>query len=148
MRSIVLSEQDKAFLMSLAYAAGIIIFWRGIWNTVDLIPILNNPLVSLFLGLAILSLTGWIYTQFDAFSLHTNKLMNMLTQVLHDEQKGIHHFLSYFDEVKNQHRKIPMSKVRKVEQTHVVIEEGGREFFVPIHRISAVHNGNKMIWQK
>mgnify|MGYP001567461074 FL=1 len=143
-----ITEQDKAFLLSLAYATGIILFWRGIWEGSAFIPVLNNPWVSLFVGLTILTLTGWIYTQFDAFSLRTNTLLGTLTHVIHDEAKGVAHFISYFDEVTGKHHKIPVKQVRRIEQHHVVVERDGKEFFVPLHRISYVHKGGKQILQK
>ncbi len=148
MSALHLSDQDKTFLMSLAYATGIILFWRGIWEGSAEIPILDNAWVSLFLGLTILTLTGWIYTQFDAFSLRTNRLLNALTNVIHDETKGVKHFISYFDELTNKHHRVAVSHVRRVEQHHVVIEKDGREFFVPVHRISAMHRGKTLVWKK
>lgn len=143
-----ITEQDKSFLMSLGYATGIILFWRGIWEGSAEIPILSNVWVSLFLGLLILTLTGWIYRQFDAFSMGTNKLINTLTHVVHEEAKGVKHFLFYFDELTNKHHRVPMSRVRKVEETHVVLEHEGKEVFIPLHRISAIHRGGKALWRK
>lgn len=143
-----ITEQDKAFLLSLAYGTGIILFWRGIWEGSLEIPILDNAWVSLFLGLLILTLTGWIYREFDVFSVKTNKLMNMLTHVVHEEVKGVRHFLFYFDELANKDRRVPLKNVRKVEQTQVVVEQDGREVFIPLHRISAIHRGGKALWRK
>jgi uncharacterized protein (UPF0248 family) len=147
-----INEQDKSFLLSLAYATGIILMWKGIWEGVGEVPyigfILGNPFVSLFIGLTILTLTGWIYRQFDAFSLRTNKLLDTLSNVVHDEAKGAEHFISYFDELTNKHHKVAVKHVRRVEQNHVVMMKEGREFFIPIHRISAVHKGGRAIWRK
>lgn len=143
-----LSEQDRAFLLSLSYATGIILFWRGIWEGSLDIPILSNPWVSLFIGLAILTLTGWIYREFDAFSLRASKLLNTLTNVLHDTKRGTQHKIFYYDEVSKKHHSFSAHHVKKVEQHHLIIEKDGREVFIPLHRISHITRGNSKVWYK
>ena len=141
-----LSEQDKGFLQALAYGTGVVLFWKGIWEGSNEIPILNNPWVSLFLGLAVLSLTGWIFGHFDVFSLRNAKLQNILDNVLHQAKRGIMHEVTYFDEITGKHHKIPIHNIKKIEAGHLVIHGGKREQFIPLHRISHVKRGNTTIW--
>ena len=82
-----LSETDKQFLMSLVYAAGIILFWRGIWVVADFLPVIKNGFVSLFLGLLILTLTGYIYKEFDPFGQRTNKIIKLLHHITTTKKK-------------------------------------------------------------
>ncbi len=143
-----LKEQDRQFLMSLAYATGVILFWRGIWEGSLEIPILDNPWVSLFLGLAILTLTGWVYREFDVIGAKASRLLNALTNALHDSSRGVKHNIFYFDELTKKHHKVPARKVKKVERNHVIVEQKGRELFIPIHRITKIQKGKTTIWVK
>ncbi len=38
-------------------AVGIVLFWRGVWMTADMLPFMNGP-VSIFISIVILLLTG------------------------------------------------------------------------------------------
>jgi uncharacterized protein (UPF0248 family) len=141
-----LSEQDKSFLQALAYGIGVVLFWKGIWEGTAEIPIIGNPWVSLFLGLAILSLTGWIFGQFDVFSMRASKLQNILDNVMHEAKKGIMNEVYYFDELTGKHVKIPVHTIKKIEAGHLVIHGQNREQFIPLHRISHVKHGSKVLW--
>jgi uncharacterized protein (UPF0248 family) len=141
-----LSEQDKSFLQALAYGIGVVLFWKGIWEGTAQIPIIGNPWVSLFLGLAVLSLTGWIFGQFDVFSMRANKLQNVLDNVMHAAKKGVMHEVYYFDELAGEHVKIPVRSIKRVESGHIVIHGKKHEEFIPLHRISHIKRGNKVLW--
>lgn len=141
-----LSEQDKGFLMALAYAVGVVMLWKGIWEGSNEIPILANPWVSLFLGLAILSLTGWLFGQFDVFSLRINKLSGMVDDIIHQARKGIIHEITYYDEITGKQHKIPAKNIKRVESGNIVVHGGTREQFIPLHRISHVKRGGKTLY--
>src|SRR3989344_3429055 len=130
-----LRETDKQFLMSLLYAAAIIIFWRGIWVIADFTPVLNNGFVSFFLGLLILTLTGYIYKEFDPFGQKINKVIKLLHNIASAEKKE-GYVVHYYDEVGKQHHKINPEEIRKIEHNFMSIERKGHEIFIPLHRIS------------
>ena len=44
--------------------AGIILFWRGIWHTADVIPFLENSFVSIFIGAILLMAMGTLISSF------------------------------------------------------------------------------------
>ena len=52
----------NAFLL-VTGSIGVILFWRGVWALADGTPILENPWVSLFLGLVILVLSHQFYRE-------------------------------------------------------------------------------------
>jgi uncharacterized protein (UPF0248 family) len=141
-----LSEQDKGFLQALAYAVGVVMLWKGIWEGSNEIPLISNPWVSLFLGLAILSLTGWLFGQFDVFSMRINNLSNLVNNVIHQAKKGILHEIYYYDESTGKHHKIPVSRIKKVESGNLVIQGEKHEQFIPLHRISHVKRKGKLIY--
>lgn len=142
-----ISETDKQFLMSLLYAAALILFWRGIWAIADFTPIVNNAFVSFFLGLLILTLTGYIYKEFDLFGQKTGKMIKLLHNIISAEKKE-GYALHYYDEIgKHTHRVFP-DEIRKIEHNFIVIERNGHEIFVPIHRLNKIHKKDEIIWKK
>ena len=58
------TKKDKQYVSLLVAGTGIVLFWRGIWALADITPVIENPFVSLFLGLAILTFTGFIWREF------------------------------------------------------------------------------------
>jgi len=142
------TEQDKHFLLTLSYLTGVILLWRGIWEGIGQLPLMENPWVSLFIGLLILTLTGWIYTEFDFFSQRAKQMLNVLTHALHDTKRGVEHTISYFDELTGKHQVVHAKDVRKVEQHHIIVEHEGRERFIPLQRISEIKRGKKSVWRK
>ncbi|MBI4141456.1 DUF504 domain-containing protein [Candidatus Woesearchaeota archaeon] len=140
------SETDKQFLMSLVYATGIILFWRGIWAIADITPVLMNPFVSFFIGLLILTLTGYIYKEFDVFGQRTNKILKLLHHITASKEAG--YSLQYYDEIGRHRHVINPKTIRRLEQNMLVVENKGHEYFIPVHRISKIHKKGVVIWRK
>ena len=44
---------------------GIVMFWAGTWDGLGSLPYLQNPLISFFVGLLILLVSGLIFKEFD-----------------------------------------------------------------------------------
>ena len=141
-----LTETDKQFLMSLVYATGIILFWRGIWAIADITPVVMNPFVSFFLGLLILTLTGYIYKEFDLFGQRTNKIIKLLHQITTSKEEG--YTLHYYDEIGKHHHKIDPKTIKRVEHNTLVLEHNGHESYIPVHRISKIHKKGNIVWTK
>jgi len=143
-----ITETDKHYLFSLLYATGIILFWRGIWEATLEIPILDNVFVSLFLGLLIITVTGVVYKEFDPLGQKLNRITRLLNDVVSQSKQGKKFEIHYYDQLKKKHTMVTSDRVRHLEHSYMVIEENGKEFFVPLHRISRVHHKGKVIWQK
>lgn len=47
----------RPILYAFIGAVGIVLFWRGVWMTADMIPFMNGP-VSIFISVVLLLLTG------------------------------------------------------------------------------------------
>ncbi len=58
------TRKDKEYVLLIVAGSGAVLFWRGIWHIADIIPIVQNPFVSLFLGLTILTVTGFLWREF------------------------------------------------------------------------------------
>src|SRR3989344_925336 len=97
-------EQDKHFLWSLYAAASIILIWKGVWEGIYVLadayaPALSNPFVFLFIGLAILTLSGLVFKEFDPLG----GLEKAVSKVLHTVQvhpRRVDFQVKYFDKNK------------------------------------------------
>lgn len=57
------SKQNKKIISLVIGSLGIIIFWRGIWTVADYTPIIENPVVSIILGLILLIISHQWYRE-------------------------------------------------------------------------------------
>ncbi len=53
----------RPFIYAILGGTGVILFWRGVWELADRTPIISNPVVSIFVGLGILAVTGLLVFQ-------------------------------------------------------------------------------------
>ncbi len=139
---------DKRYLAALLVLTGVVLFWRGVWDTLYLFPIIDNPFVSLFLGLLILTVTGVIFQEFDPLSRKIAKTMELLNEIVSRKKKKENYVIYYYDEKKNETESVPRRKIKKIEHNFLVTEEKGREFFIPVHRIQEIEENGKTIWKK
>ncbi len=141
-------EEDRQFLWTLFYATGIILFWRGIWEISYEIPLLKNVYFCFFVGLLILTLTGYMYKEYDLFSQKARKVTKLLHEVVQLHKRGEPHEIYYYDDIKGDEHKIAPHKIKKIESDFIVFEEKGHEAFIPIHRITRIHKGKELIWKR
>jgi len=143
-----LREEDRQFLYSLLYATGIILFWRGIWEVSYEIPLLKNVYFVLFVGLFILTITGYMYREFDPFSQRARKVSKLLHDVVTMSKRGDLHEIYYYDDIGGHEHKLLPHKIRKIEHDFIVFEEKGHEVFIPLHRLTRIHKGKQQIWKR
>ncbi|MEM4282518.1 MAG: RNA repair domain-containing protein [Candidatus Woesearchaeota archaeon] len=143
-----ITDTDKAYLLILVYFVGVILIWRGIWEINDRIPILKSPYVSLFLGLLILTLTGYIFREFDPLAQRLNRLTRIVHTVVSDIKRGALATIHYYDEVHKKHKKIDPKSIMRVEHGYIVTKDKCGEHFVPMHRVTRIHHKGKIIWRK
>jgi len=103
--------------------------------------------VSFFLGLLILTLTGYIYREFDPFGQRTSKILKLLHNVS-TAKKEEGYAVHYYDELSKQHHRIEPENIKRIEHNTIILEKNGKEFFVPIHRISRIHKKNEVVWKR
>ncbi|MBS3148849.1 hypothetical protein J4219_08280 [Candidatus Woesearchaeota archaeon] len=148
MRFYELREEDRQFLASLLYGTGIILFWRGIWEVSYEIPLLENVYFCLFVGLFILTVTGYMYREFDPLSQKFNRISKILNHAIRQTKSGVDHMVYYHDEVAKHEHKINPKDIRKVEHDMIVFQENGHEYFVPLNRLTKIHKGDQAIWKR
>ena len=148
MRFYQLKEEDRQFLYSLLYATGIVLFWRGVWEVSYELPLLSNVYFCLFVGLFILTVTGYMYREFDPLSTKLNRVSRMLHDVIRQHKGGMPHEIYYRDEMSGDHHKILPHKIKRIEHDLLVCESGGHELFIPLSRVSRVHKQGKIVWKR
>jgi uncharacterized protein (UPF0248 family) len=145
-------ESDKHFLWSLLGALGIVLFWRGIWGGIDAMGEIPGwswvatPALSLFIGLIILTFSGLIFSQFDPLGGVEKGAMQMMHHV-HSHPRKKEFTITYFDEAQKKDVHINAKNLKRIDKNSLAIHEGGKEIFIPIHRVRAIHQNGKEIWK-
>lgn len=143
----VLREQDKHFLWSIFAGVAIILFWKGIWEGIGSLPLLENPWVSLFVGFTMLTFSGIIFKELDplgSLEKSTQKVMQFIAG--HPKKQEFH--IVYRDRTKKQDVVIKANKLKEIEKNLlVIVEKDGSEFFVPMHRIKEIRHKGKPYWR-
>lgn len=143
-----LREEDKKFLWALLTGTGIILFWRGIWEVSYELPLLENVYFVLFVGLAIITLTGFMYRQFDVFGQKIYVLQKYLYDAKTEAKRGSPHTIYYYDDVKNDTHKLSSDHIYSIEPEFIVVEEKSHEKFIPLTRVTKITKGKEVIWEK
>ena len=147
-----LRESDKHFLWSLLGAIGIVLFWRGIWAGIDILweipgwEWMATPSLSFFLGLAILTFSGMIFREFDPLGGIEKGVIDALHKVQIHPQKSEFNIV-YYDNVRKKDININADDIKNFEKSMLLIHEGGREVFIPLHRVKAIHRGGEIVWR-
>lgn len=137
--------KNKVYIWYFFGVMGIVFFWAGVWDGIGGLSYLQNPWISLLVGLIMLLVSKTISK--DAF-VKKNKadVGPVLNKVHHHPQK--HEFnIKYSDKFKNKDITIKASKVKKIEKEFLVLLDKGKESFIPFHRITEVKHKNKIHWK-
>lgn len=147
-----LRESDKHFLWSLLGAVGIILFWRGLWGGIDALKgvpkwaWLGTPALSLFVGLVILTFSGLIFQQFDPLGGLEKGIAKMVHSIQTHPKKE-EFSLTYYDKLKKKEVHVKAGSIKRFEKNILSIHEGGKEAFIPLHRIRSLKRNNEVIWR-
>jgi len=156
-----LREQDKHFLSSLYIAIAIIFTWKGIWDGLYEIPFLGQlscpsfisletctPLVFLFIGFAMLTLSGAIFKEFDPLGGIQKAVNTTLHSIQNHHDKKNFQF-KYYDKERKKYVAIPVIWIKKIEKDALVVvsPQQKQEIFIPIHRVTEVLYKGKSYWR-
>lgn len=142
----VMREQDKHFLWALFYGTAIVLFWKGIWEGVGGLPYLENAWVSLFIALAMLTLSGLIFRELDPLGSLEKQIMKNMHYVHEHPKKGEFHF-KYRDMAQKKDLIIKAEKLKQIEKGVLVFHDRGQEIFIPVHRIKEIWHKGKLHWK-
>lgn len=134
-------EDTQRYFWYFFVVLGVILFWTGVLDGVGKVGYLKNPLVSLFLGTVML-LIGGIVRKTDNVNQQELVAHNVLREIHHHPLKHEFH-VKYYDKMKQKEVLIGGTQLHRLEKGFMVLlEEGGKELFIPIHRVTEVlHQG-------
>lgn len=138
------SEQIRKYCWYFVGIIGVVFFWTGVWDGVGSLPFLENPLISLVVGMVMLSISGFITTETDQLKKAEQALHHLLHRVKshpHKEEFSIR----YVDKVRKKHLLIRADSLWDIEKGFLVHHQGARELFIPLHRVTGVLHKGKMI---
>lgn len=143
-----LREQDKHFLSSLYAAIAVIFAWKGLWEGIYTIPYINDSWVILFIGFAMLTLSGLIFKEFDplgGIEKSAHKTLN--TVFKHPEKK--HFTIKYYDKSLKKQITIEAQEIKKIEKEALIIidKKKKQELFIPAHRVTEIFFHGKSYWK-
>lgn len=144
-------EQDKHFLSSLYAAIAVIFAWKGLWEGIYEIPYINGPngsFIILFIGFAMLSLSGLIFKEFDPLGgIEKSAHQTLNTVFKHPERK--HFTIKYYDKNLKKQIAIEAQKIKKIEKGALIIidEKKKQELFIPAHRVTEIFFHGKTYWK-
>ena len=139
-------EQDKHFLWSLLIATGIILSWESLLSLIAKVPYVNDPRVGFFIGFAILTFTGVIFKQFDPLGGLEKSVEKVVKQISQHPQRKEYTFF-YKDKNSKKEISFSASMIAEIEGKTLIVKNKRGEIFVPLHRISKIHHGDKLYWR-
>lgn len=51
----------RKIFVSLLGTVGVVLLWRGLWMLFDLTPFVEHPIISVFVGIFVLIVSGFLY---------------------------------------------------------------------------------------
>lgn len=152
----VLREQDKHFLWSLYATIAIIFTWKGLWEGAYEIPYLCayrnsalcDPFVFLFIGFAMLTLSGVIFKEFDPLG-GLEASVNKIVHYVQNHPRKQEFEIKYHDKNKKRDITISAEHLKSMEKGVLVVEDPRqkKELFIPIHRIKEILQNGQTYWR-
>ena len=140
-------EKLKRYFWALFGAVAIIAFWAGVWDGVGYLPYLENPWLSLAIGLVILVSSGYLFKEFDPLEDAEIKITNLIRGIHKDPKKHEYH-IKLHDKVKRKDILFEAKHLKDIEKGFLVfMVKEGKEIFVPIHRVKEIMHKGKSFWK-
>jgi len=141
-------EQDKHFLWSLTAALGVVLVWKGLWESWYEIPAIGNEWVALFVGFAMLTFSGVIFKEFDPLGSLDKSVSRVAHYVLTHPHKDLF-TIKYHDKVLKKDIVIQAERIKHMERGSLVVEHEDRaqEVFIPLHRLREVTYKGQIYWR-
>lgn len=139
-------EDIKKYFWYLFGIMGIVFFWTGTWDGLGNLGPLANPLVSLLVGVVLLSLSGVIFKDANPLWEIEKPVKAEAKKVHRHPQKHEFHF-KYEDRLKNKELLVHAQKLQRIEKEFLVFLDQGKEVFVPLHRVTEILHNGKTHWK-
>ncbi len=142
-----LSTDDfKKYFWYIFGLIGVVFFWVGVYDGPGYLPYVENPLVSIILGIALLSLSGVIFKGANPLWEAEKPIKSVAKKIHHHPQKHEFHF-KYKSPLSNKEFTLEGKQLKSIEKEFLVFLDRGKEFFVPLHRVTEVLHQGKTHWK-
>ena len=134
-------EQSRHYFWFFFGVMGVVFFWAGTWDGLGTLPYLENPWISLSIGLIMVLLSKTVFAQVDPVKKAEEAAQAVLQQIhLHPRKHEFH--IKYHDKISQKELLIRGDKFKSLEKGFLLLEGKGQEEFIPIHRVTEVlHQG-------
>ncbi len=141
-------EQDKHFLWALYSGIAMIFVWKGVWEGVYEIPIINDPWVFLFFGFAMLTFSGVIFNEFDPLG-GVEKAVNKTAHYVYSHPHKEEFDIKYYDKVSKKSVTVNAQHLKGIEKKALVVRhpQKNQELFIPFHRLTEIIHKGKPYWR-
>ncbi len=139
-------EDIKKYFWYLFGILGVVFFWAGTWDGFGNVGLLENPLISLLVGVVLLSLSGIIFKDANPLWEVEKPVKSEAKKVHRHRQKKEFHF-KYQDHVKKKELLLHAGKLKRIEKDFLVFLDQGKEVFVPLHRVTEILHNGKTHWK-
>jgi len=127
---------------------GVILFWAGIWEGIGGLPYLVNPFISLAVGMGMLLISEFFFKENNPLWGERRDSAPAVLRTIHKNPKKHEFHIKYLDKLKNHEVLIGAGKLKAIEKEFLVIlDHGGKELFIPIHRVTEVLHKGKTHWK-
>jgi len=136
-------EKVGKYFWSFFGVIGIVLLWAGIWDGIGSLPFISNPLISLIVGICMLSFSGLLVKEFNPLNSSEGQKLAMFNHITRHPLKHEFH-AQYYDNVQKKHLTVHGHHLQGVEKdTYLVLHENNKEVFVPIRRIKKIYHKNR-----
>ncbi len=125
---------------------GVVLFWVGIWDGIGSLPYLNNPWISMAIGLGMFAVSKKIFKEGGFLAGGKKQVEEVLYSIRQHPEKHQFH-IKYFDNLKNKQILLHAKKLHHLEKGFVIFLDQGKEVFVPVHRVVEVLYKGKTHWK-
>jgi len=139
-------EGFKHYFWGLFSIIGVVFFWAGVWDGVGNLGPLVNPLVSLAVGILLLSLSGVIFKETNPFWEPADPVKIALETVHKHPEKHLFH-IRYHDRLKNKELLYEAKKLKKIEKGFMIFVDKDYEVFIPTSRVTEILHKGKTHWK-
>jgi uncharacterized protein (UPF0248 family) len=141
------AEKMKLYFWYMFGVVGIVFFWAGVWDGIGNLSYLQNPWISLLVGILMLTLSGLFFKGENSFWGAEKTAETILHKVHKHPQKQEFH-IKYHDRLKRKDVAINAGGLQRIEKGFLVILQRGKtEIFIPIHRVTEVLHKGKTHWK-
>ncbi len=140
-------ERLKTYFWYFFGIMGVVFFWTGVWDGIGNISYLENPLISFGTGLILLGMYKFVFKERGSLIKGEKSFHHIFHEVHKHPLKHQFHII-YHDNIKKKEVSLKVKHLQRIEKDFLIfVKHGGKEVFVPFHRVTQVRHKEKTYWK-